>query len=70
MPLSTGKIALKVALENLVANTDPDKTTTIDEFVDALEDFIKSASIKAQGTGMTAGPYPVSGVAALDSIIT
>jgi hypothetical protein len=63
MSLSSGKPALRQALRNFRDNTDPDKDTdeAIDEFLNVLEDWIKSATVTVPGTGLTAGNIPVTG---------
>lgn len=69
MPLATGKAAFKTALKNAMeaaaANTDPEKTTTQDDYVnalaDALEVWIKTASVTVPGLGLVAPGGPVTG---------
>lgn len=63
MPLTDGKAALKLALQALAANTDSNKETTIDEFIDALENFIKSGTVIVPSAGLVAPNGPVTGAA-------
>jgi hypothetical protein len=68
MPLATGKPALKQALLQLSANTDPDKTPdqAIDEFINALETFIKTADVSPTSlTPLTNSGGPVTGLGSL-----
>ena len=68
MPLATGKPILKAALLQLAANTDPNKTPeqTVDELINALEAFIKSADVSpVSPTPMSNGGGPVVGLGTL-----
>jgi len=64
MSLATGRPAFKATLMALANNTDPDKPVdqALDEFLDALDIYIKSATVIVPGTGLIAGPYAVTGV--------
>lgn len=70
MALASGKAAFKTALKNAMVaaaeNTDPNKTTTMDEYVnalaDALEVWIKTAQVNVPGTGLVAPGGAVTGL--------
>jgi len=71
MPLSAGKAAFKATmkayLESVAANSDPEKTTTVDEYLDALADaidaYMQTATILPTGlpTPMSNSGGPVVG---------
>lgn len=65
MSLATGKPALKTALLQFAANVNEGKTTdeSLDEFLNALETWIKTAEIAVPGTGLTAPNGAVTGQA-------
>lgn len=63
MSLATAKTALRTSLLSLANNIDEGKTKeeAIDEFLDALETWITSATVTVPGTGLTAPNGPVTG---------
>lgn len=65
MSLASGKPALKAALLAFASNTNDDKdpSVAIDEFINALETYIKTATLNVPGTGLVAPPSggPVTG---------
>jgi hypothetical protein len=68
MALADGRAAFKSVLLQLAANTDPDKdpSEAMDEFIDALEVYIKSADVSPVSlTPMTNGGGPVTGLGTL-----
>ena len=67
MPLSVGKEVFKGILLEFAHNQDETltKEEVVQRYVDALEAFIKSATVVVPGTGLVAPPTggPVTGVA-------
>lgn len=65
MSLTSGRPALKAALLTLAENTNENKTKdqAIDDFLDALETWITSATLTVPGLGLVApsGGGPVTG---------
>lgn len=65
MSLSSGKSALKTSLQAMVDNNDPDKDSAaaIDEFLDALETWVKEATVTVPALGLLSGSpgAPVTG---------
>lgn len=75
MPLSAGKEAFKATmkayLESVAANTDPNKTGTIDEYLDVLADamevYIQTATVLPTGlVPMSNSGGPVVGTGILE----
>lgn len=66
MSLTVAKPALKTALMTLANNTNDEETKdqAIDDFLNALETWIKASTITVPGTGLIApsGGGPVTGV--------
>lgn len=65
MSLTTARAAFKNTLLQLAANTNQDVTPeqAIDNYLDALEDYIKSATVNVPGTGLTSPSGAVTGQA-------
>lgn len=63
MSLTSSRPTLKAALLALTSNENPDKTpdATIEEFLDALEAWIKTATVTVPGTGLVAPNGAVTG---------
>lgn len=65
MSLESSRATLKASLLGLANSEDHEKTPeeAIDEFLDALEAWIKDATVTVPGTGLVAGANPVTGTA-------
>lgn len=59
------RTAFKTALQSIASNTNEGKTEdqALEDFIDAVENFIKSATVTVPGTGLVApgGGGPVTG---------
>jgi len=64
MSLATQRPTLKAALLALANTTNDEKTKdeAIDEFLDALENWLVNATVTVPGTGLTSPSGPVTGI--------